>query len=103
MTKPVPDDVVDAIVRMKGQSRTNVDIAMATGMTISSIENICFRHRIKRPSNGRLDIPAGVKLKTRLQEEAELREIPLNRFLRTLLKNIADSDLFAAILDDNKK
>lgn len=102
MSRPVPEHVIDTISRMKGQSRTNVDIAMATGMTVSSIENICHNYQIKRPSGGRVDIPVGVKLKLQLQQQAELREMPLNRFMRLLLLTIAKDNLFAAILDDKK-
>lgn len=94
--------LVDIVREMKGEGRKNREIGMAIGMPTTFVENLCFRHHIRRPTSARLDVPIGIRLKLKYMAEAERRNVPLNRLMRQVLKAIADDDLFNAILDDKK-
>lgn len=94
--------LVAVIGRMKNDGKRDKEIAMAVGLPVRRVEYICSAHGWKKPSNGRVDVALGVKLKSVYQAEAARREMNLNTMMRVLLKNISDDNLFAALLDDKK-
>ena len=93
-------ELVETVRRLKGARKTNKFIAGAVGLPVESVARLCRYRKIKRPSEGRVEISLGPKLMEVLQAEADRRETRLPTFLRRLLLTISTDKMFDAILDD---
>lgn len=93
-------ETVAAVRRMKAEGVRNAEIAASVGLSPRSVEAICERHGIKRPTAGRIDMALGAQLLTAYRNEAVRRGLPFDRFMRRLLLVIAQDNLFSAIIDE---
>lgn len=94
------EDLLADIRRMKRERLSNKVIARTLGSTEQAIESLCYKHGIKRTSEKSVSI--GAPLILAYQAEARRRGEPFEKFLRKVLRTVAQDNLFTAVLDDDK-
>ena len=92
--------IIGVIRRMKSERATEFEIAMAVGLPQKTVNWLCYKNKITKPEARRIPF-SGALLKP-FREEAALRGVPLDEFVRNILQTIATDNLFSAIIDDGK-
>lgn len=103
-TRPVfSDKAVTRMKAMKAKGETNRVIANSLGSTPNSVGSTCTRlgiYRYDQQARGRFALACRVSPETArtIRDEAKKRGMTQQQLLRDLLTNIADDDLFNAVI-----
>lgn len=87
---------------MKSEGASNEEIAVAIGSTAASVRNHLARLGVNkgRTDNGYMGAFVGADIEERIKVEAAKRRKSAATLVRDLLKAIAISDLFNAVLEE---